>query len=81
LGGGARSEFCLEYEKSAVKDFNFGTLLRLRASGDYEPENTVVVSRIQFLAIEIARNREGANDALAPQAAAAAAPAPAPAAP
>jgi hypothetical protein len=55
--------FLMKYEKdSGVQDYNFGTLLRLDASKDYEPDNVTVVPRIQFLAIEIARNREGAND-------------------
>lgn len=45
-----------------VEDFSFGTLLRADASLDNSPENTLLVVRIQFLAIEIARNREGLND-------------------
>jgi hypothetical protein len=56
--------FCNEYEKNAqIVDFNMGTLLRLDASKDYEPDNTTIVPRIQFFAIEIARNKEGFNDA------------------
>lgn len=55
--------FCNEYEKNdSIVDFNMGTLLRLDSSKDYSPENTTIVPRIQFFAIEIARNREGAND-------------------
>lgn len=55
--------FCNEYENNEqVKDFNMGTLLRLDASKDYEPDNTCIVPRIQFFAIEIARLREGCND-------------------
>lgn len=38
-----------------------GTLLRVDAAGDYNQENTTLVPRIQFFAIEIARNREGHN--------------------
>lgn len=49
------------YEKR-VQDFNFGTLLRLKAAGDYDPDNTTFATRLQFFAIEIARNREGLND-------------------
>uniref|UniRef100_T1GKG8 Polysaccharide biosynthesis domain-containing protein n=1 Tax=Megaselia scalaris TaxID=36166 RepID=T1GKG8_MEGSC len=47
-----------------VDDFSFGTLLRADASKENSPENTLLVVRIQFLAIEIARNREGLNDSI-----------------
>jgi hypothetical protein len=47
----------------APQDYNFGTLLRLDASQDYSEANSTIVPRIQFLAIEIARNKEGANKA------------------
>ncbi|XP_064256612.1 protein PBDC1 isoform X2 [Passer domesticus] len=53
--------FCLSFE-GVVEDFNFGTLLRLDSGGEYSEENTILATRIQFLAIEIARNREGCND-------------------
>lgn len=39
-----------------------GTLIRTDASKEFSPENSILVVRIQFLAIEIARNREGFND-------------------
>nr|XP_041576443.1 protein PBDC1 [Taeniopygia guttata]XP_041576444.1 protein PBDC1 [Taeniopygia guttata] len=55
--------FCLAFE-GLVEDFNFGTLLRLDARGAYTEENTILATRIQFLAIEIARNREGCNQEL-----------------
>ena len=45
-----------------IEDFAFGTLLRVDSSKDFLPENSLLVVRIQFLAIEIARNREGCND-------------------
>ncbi|KAL5289329.1 PBDC1 family protein [Megaselia abdita] len=54
--------FCDKFNK--VEDFSFGTLLRADASLDNSPENTLLVVRIQFLAIEIARNREGFNDSI-----------------
>jgi len=55
--------FCNNYERHPdIKDFNYGTLLRASSRGDVSPDNTIIVPRIQFLAIEIARNREGAND-------------------
>ena len=50
--------------KSLLKEFDLGTLLRMDASKDYEPDNCEVVPRLQFLAIEIARNREGHNDCI-----------------
>ncbi|CAH8848655.1 unnamed protein product [Trichobilharzia szidati] len=53
--------FCNKFENK-VEDFNFGTLLRLDASKGYCPENTCVVPRIQFLAIEISRNRLQINN-------------------
>jgi len=54
-------EFCNKFEKE-VEDFNYATMLRLDCTDDYSEENTILVTRIQFLAIEIARNREGFND-------------------
>ena len=56
--------FCNQYNGDTVKDFNFGTLVRLDASQDYSEENSTIVPRIQFLAIEIARCREGCNAAV-----------------
>nr|VZI48755.1 unnamed protein product [Spirometra erinaceieuropaei] len=53
--------FCMEFE-GVIEDFNQGTLLRLDANKGYDEANTCVVPRIQFLAIEIARNRQGLND-------------------
>ncbi|MEE6522935.1 hypothetical protein FKM82_021584 [Ascaphus truei] len=53
--------FCMRFEK-LVEDFNYGTLLRLDCSLEYMEENTIFSTRIQFFAIEIARNREGFND-------------------
>ncbi|XP_053944837.1 protein PBDC1 [Cuculus canorus] len=52
--------FCLRFE-GVVEDFNYGTLLRLDCRKDYTEENTIFATRIQFFAIEIARNREGWN--------------------
>lgn len=37
------------------------TLIRIDSNLDYSEENTSLVPRIQFFAIEIARNREGFN--------------------
>ncbi|CBY24801.1 unnamed protein product [Oikopleura dioica] len=47
--------------KDSLKDFNFGSLLRTDPTQDYSAENTIFCLRAQFLAIEIARNREGHN--------------------
>ncbi|CAG9812810.1 unnamed protein product [Phaedon cochleariae] len=55
--------FCEKF-KTLVEDYSFGTLLRADSRGDYKEENTMLVTRIQFYAIEIARNREGVNDIL-----------------
>lgn len=45
-----------------VADFNFGTILRIDASKPYSEDNTIFVPRMQFLAIEIARNKYSLND-------------------
>ncbi|CAO3648678.1 unnamed protein product [Cunninghamella echinulata] len=50
-----------KYEKR-VKEFNFGTLIRIDARDDYTEQNTMFGVRMQFYAIEIARNRKGLND-------------------
>ena len=55
--------FCEEI-KNLVEDYNFATMLRLNSKEDYSENNSIVVPRAQFLAIEIARNREGHNDSL-----------------
>ncbi|XP_075714968.1 protein PBDC1 [Rhinoderma darwinii] len=55
--------FCMQFEHQ-VEDFNYGTLLRLDSSKEYTEENTIFSTRIQFFAIEIARNREGCNDVM-----------------
>lgn len=52
--------FCEKFKE--IDDYNFGTLLRTKASEEYSQENTIFAVRIQFYAIEIARNRLGLND-------------------
>ncbi|OBA22992.1 DUF757-domain-containing protein [Metschnikowia bicuspidata var. bicuspidata NRRL YB-4993] len=52
--------FCEKFKE--IDDYNFGTLLRTKASDEYSQENTIFAVRIQFYAIEIARNRYGLND-------------------
>lgn len=54
-------EFIKNFEEK-VDDFNFGTLLRINSSEEYSQENTIFVVRIQFYAIELARNKFGLND-------------------
>lgn len=44
-------EFCDKFKH--VKDFNFATLIRLDSSKDYEEANSVIVTKIQFYAIEL----------------------------
>ncbi|RLV91601.1 hypothetical protein JA1_003782 [Spathaspora sp. JA1] len=53
-------EFCDKFKE--IEDYNFGTLLRLKANEEYTQEGTIFAVRIQFYAIEIARNRYGLND-------------------
>nr|XP_060643433.1 protein PBDC1 [Anolis sagrei ordinatus] len=55
--------FCMQFD-GVVEDFNYGTLLRLDCNKEYTEENTIFATRIQFFAIEIARNREGYNCAV-----------------
>ncbi|XP_020831394.1 protein PBDC1 [Phascolarctos cinereus] len=55
--------FCMKFS-GIVEDFNYGTLLRLDCTQGYSEENTIFATRIQFFAIEIARNREGYNRAV-----------------
>lgn len=52
--------FCQMFEYH-VEDYNFGTLLRLDCKDGYSESNTTLVPRVQFLAIEVARNRQGLN--------------------
>ncbi|KAH7327254.1 putative polysaccharide biosynthesis protein [Rhexocercosporidium sp. MPI-PUGE-AT-0058] len=54
-------KFLMAYEKK-VDDYNFGTMLRADAKGEYGEKETIFVPRMQFYAIEIARNRNGLND-------------------
>ncbi|KAL6712576.1 hypothetical protein ACN47E_000453 [Coniothyrium glycines] len=54
-------KFISEYEKT-VEDYNFGTLLRASPKTEYEQEGTIFAVRMQFYAVEIARNRQGLND-------------------
>lgn len=53
-------EFIQRYE-SKVEDYNFGTIVRLHALDDLDEANSMFVTRVQFLAVEIARNKEGLN--------------------
>ncbi|KAI8987336.1 putative polysaccharide biosynthesis protein [Mycotypha africana] len=52
-----------KYEKR-VKEFNFGTLIRIDCREDYTEQNTMFGVRMQFYAVEIARNKKGLNDSL-----------------
>ncbi|EEA21870.1 DUF757 domain protein [Talaromyces marneffei ATCC 18224] len=53
--------FMKEYEKT-ISDYNFGTMLRSNPKAEYDQESTIFAMRMQFYAIEIARNRAGLND-------------------
>lgn len=52
------------YEKGdkKIEDYNFGTMLRKNPKTDYGERETMFAVRMQFYAIEIARNRAGLND-------------------
>ncbi|RAL16016.1 polysaccharide biosynthesis domain-containing protein [Aspergillus homomorphus CBS 101889] len=50
-----------QYEKT-ISDFNFGTMLRSNPKYEYDQETTIFAMRMQFYAVEIARNRAGLND-------------------
>ncbi|RKF60002.1 Protein PBDC1-like protein [Erysiphe neolycopersici] len=54
-------KFMMAYEKK-VDDYNFGTILRSNSKWEYGNEETIFVPRMQFYAVEIARNRNGLND-------------------
>lgn len=56
-------EFCEKFKD--MEDYNFGTLLRTKNTDEYTQDGTIFVVRIQFYAIEIARNRYGLNDWIA----------------
>ncbi|CAI6336086.1 unnamed protein product [Periconia digitata] len=53
--------FINAYEKK-VDDYNFGTMLRANPKTEYDQEGTIFAVRMQFYAVEIARNRQGLND-------------------
>lgn len=53
-------QFAEKFNK--LEDYSYGTLMRANASEEFSPDNSILVVRIQFLAIEIARNREGLNN-------------------
>ena len=55
--------FCEQF-KGFIEDYSFGTLLRADCDQDYSEENSILTTRIQFYAIELARNREGFNDGI-----------------
>lgn len=53
--------FCERFQ-NLIDDYSYGTLLRCDATKDYSEANSMLVTRIQFYAIELARNKEGIND-------------------
>lgn len=54
-------DFMMAYENK-VDDYSFGTMLRTSPKEEYTQEGTIFVPRMQFYAVEIARNRKGLND-------------------
>ncbi|EME87658.1 uncharacterized protein MYCFIDRAFT_54800 [Pseudocercospora fijiensis CIRAD86] len=53
--------FINAYENK-VEDYNFGTMLRANPATEYSETGSIFAVRMQFYAIEIARNRAGLND-------------------
>jgi hypothetical protein len=51
-----------EKDETKIEDFNFGTMLRKDPKTEYGEDETIFAVRMQFYAIEIARNRAGLND-------------------
>lgn len=49
------------YDKR-IEDFNFGAMLRANPKFEYGEKETIFAVRMQFYAVEIARNRAGLND-------------------
>ncbi|KAK0712841.1 polysaccharide biosynthesis-domain-containing protein [Lasiosphaeria miniovina] len=54
-------DFMMAYEKK-VDSYNFGTMLRINPTFEYGDPETIFVPRMQFYAVEIARNKAGLND-------------------
>ncbi|KAN0092012.1 DUF757 domain containing protein [Hyaloscypha variabilis] len=54
-------KFMMAYEKK-IDDYNFGTIMRLNPKWENGQVETIFVPRMQFYAIEIARNKNGLND-------------------
>ncbi|KAI1324639.1 polysaccharide biosynthesis-domain-containing protein [Xylariaceae sp. FL0255] len=54
-------KFLMAYDKT-VDDYSFGTILRTSPNVEYDQNTTIFVPRMQFYAVEIARNRAGLND-------------------
>jgi hypothetical protein len=57
-------KFAMAYEKGddKIEEYNFGTMLRKSPKTEYGEKETIFVVRMQFYAIEIARNKAGLND-------------------
>ena len=48
----------MEQYKDVVVDYNMGTLLKADSAKEFGPDNCILVPRVQFMAIELARSRE-----------------------
>lgn len=55
-------EFCESFKD--LDEFSFASLVRLDSTQDYSEENSIIVTKIQFYAIELSRNREGHNQTI-----------------
>ncbi|EDR04221.1 uncharacterized protein LACBIDRAFT_191356 [Laccaria bicolor S238N-H82] len=60
--GKERWRVFIESYKDKIQDYNFGSLIRTNAEDEYGETNTIFVTRIQFYAFEIARNKLGLNE-------------------
>ena len=58
----AWDSFINHFIEGKVVGYDTGCLLRKNCSRKYDKDNVILVQRYQYLAIEIARNREGLND-------------------
>lgn len=61
-------QFVAAYEHNPqINDCKFGTILRTNSRGAASADNCTLVTRMVFLAVEIARNHEGYNDHITQQ--------------
>ncbi|KAI5370887.1 hypothetical protein Slin14017_G017660 [Septoria linicola] len=52
----------IDVYEGKIDDYNFGAMVRANPAFEYGEKETIFAVRMQFYAIEIARNRAGLND-------------------